>query len=187
MGETSTMTSDHYSLQWGPDVDFASFYREKRDELTAMTSRQMGWPALIDRIRDRARSEPVSLLDAECGYGGQFGDLFHAPAPAQLTYLGVDIHGALGAIARPVGAGPDRALFVRSDLSRPLPTGDRFDVVICRAAIHHTPDPRQTFRNLSSRLAPGGTMAITAYAKKAPMREASDDVLRERIVPMPPA
>ena len=187
LGETSTLTADHYSLQWGPKVDFASFYRDKRDELSAMTSRQMGWPALIDRIRDRARRERVHLLDAACGYGGLFMDLFQAPLPGGLTYLGVDIHGALASIARPDGADPDRALFVRWDMSHPVPTTDRFDVIICRAAIHHTPDPRTTFRNLSGRLAPGGTIAITAYAKKAPMREASDDTLRDRIVPLPPA
>lgn len=186
MGETSTMTAEHYSLQWGSEVDFGSFYRQKRSDLTAMTSRQMGWPALIASIRDRARVEAVSLLDAACGYGGLFGDLFEDPAPSKLTYLGVDIHGALASIARPAGAGPDRALFARWDMSEPLPTNHLFDVVICRAAIHHTPDPRRTFRNLSERLAPGGTMAVTAYAKKPPMREASDDALRDRIVPMSP-
>ena len=180
------MTADHYSLQWGPEIDFASFYKEKRADLSAMTSRQMGWPALIDRIRDRARREPVRLFDAACGYGGLFMDLFEAPAPAGLTYVGADIHGALGSIKRPEGAGPDRATFVRWDVSNPLPAGDGFDVVICRAAIHHTPDPVRTFQSLAAVLAPGGTLSITAYAKKAPMREASDDALRHAIVPMPP-
>jgi SAM-dependent methyltransferase len=185
LADVNTMTSDHYSLQWGPGVDFASFYRTKRSDLSAMTSRQMGWPKLIDRIRERAASESIRLFDAACGYGGLFGDLFEAPAPAGLRYVGADIHGALAAIKRPAGAEPDRAIFVRWDVSEPLPTDDRFDVIICRAAIHHTPDPRKTFASLASRLARGGTLAITAYAKKAPMREASDDALRERIVPMP--
>ena len=186
IGQAANLTSDHYSLQWGPEVDFASFYRQQRDGLSAMTSRQMGWPALIDSIRRRSAGGLVRLLDAACGYGGLFADLFEAPAPGGLTYVGVDIHGALSSIVRPEGAGPDRATFVRWDISDPLPTDDRFDVVVCRAAIHHTPDPRRTFQSLASRLAPGGTMAITAYARKAPMREASDDALRERIVALPP-
>jgi len=186
LAPASSATSDHYSLQWGSEVDFGSFYRHQREGLTAMTSRQMGWPALIARIRERARTRRVRLLDAACGYGGLFGDLFEPPFPEGLTYIGADVHGALGSIARPDGVGPDRALFVRWDISDPLPTSDRFDVIVCRAAIHHTPDPERTFRNLATLLAPEGLIVITAYAKKPPMREAVDDALRADIVPMPP-
>jgi len=186
LGDVATPTSDHYSLQWGAEIDFASFYREQRAHLTSMTSRQMGWPALIDRIRQRAGADPVRLYDAACGYGGLFMDLFEAPPPPGLRYVGADIHEALGAIARPPGVGPDRAQFVRWDISNVLPTAMRFDVIICRAAIHHTPDPYRTFQSLAARLAPGGTLAITAYAKKSPMREATDDALRAAVVPLPP-
>lgn len=184
LGDRAIQTADHYSLQWGPGVDFASFYKNNRPQLNAMTSRQMGWPALIDRIRARARTERVRLFDAACGYGGVFMDLFEAPAPEGLTYVGADIHGALPSIRRLEGAEPHRAAFVRWDISDPLPVDAEFDVIICRAAIHHTPDPSRTFRSLVERLAPGGIIAITAYAKKPPMREASDDALRSRIVPM---
>lgn len=179
-------TCEHYSLQWGPEVDFAGFYRKQPGALSVMTSKQMGWPDLIERIRKRARSQPVHLLDAACGYGGLFMDVFASPIPEYLRYVGADIHGALNAIQRPSGVGPDRAMFVRWDISDPLPTTDAFDVVVCRAAIHHTPDPRATFTSLVGLLAPGGTIAITVYAKKAPMREANDDALRKIIVPMPP-
>jgi SAM-dependent methyltransferase len=177
-------TSEHYSLQWGPDVDFASFYRTHPEALSAMTSKQMGWPNLIDRVRARAGLEELWLFDAACGYGGLLMDLFAPPAPVGLHYVGADIHGALSAIMRPGGTGPERALLVRWDISTPLPTHQMFDVIVCRAAIHHTRDPRATFQGLVSRLAPGGTIAITAYARKSPMREAVDDALRTRIVPM---
>ena len=42
----------------------------------------------------------------------------------------------------------------------------RFDYVICRAAMHHTPDPRKTFTSLVSRLKPGGQIAITVYRNR---------------------
>jgi arsenite methyltransferase len=179
-------TSEHYSLQWGAEVDFASFYRSNPDALSVMTSKQMGWPGLIERIRALANSKQVRLLDAACGYGGLFQDLFASAAPSRLTYLGADIHGSLATINRPDMIDAKRARFVRWDISDPLPTDEVFDFVICRAAIHHTEDPRATFRSLVSRLAPGGTIAITVYAKKSPMREASDDAIRSQIVPMPP-
>ena len=179
-------TSEHYSLQWGAEVDFASFYRSNPDALSVMTSKQMGWPRLIERIRALANSKKVSLLDAACGYGGLFQDLFASVAPGGLTYLGADIHGSLAAISRPDTIDSKRARFLRWDISDPVPTDEIFDFVICRAAIHHTENPRATFRSLVSRLAPGGTIAITVYAKKSPMRETSDDAMRAQMVPMPP-
>jgi SAM-dependent methyltransferase len=184
--QAQDQTSDHYSLQWGSDVDFASFYRSNPDALSVMTSKQMGWPNLIERIRDQSNLRRVRLLDAACGYGGLFQDLFASPAPSGLKYLGVDIHGALPAIRRPDKVDLDRARFVRWDISNPVPTDEVFDFIICRAAIHHTIAPRATFRSLVSRLAVGGTIAITVYAKKSPMREASDDILRSLIVPKAP-
>ena len=102
-------TSEHYSLQWGSDVDFASFYRSNPDALSVMTSKQMGWPALIARIREQSNLGRVRLLDAACGYGGLFQDLFAKPAPAGLNYLGADIHGALMTIRRPDAVEPDRS------------------------------------------------------------------------------
>jgi SAM-dependent methyltransferase len=187
IGNAATGTSEHYELQWGPEVDFGSFYREQGQNLTMMTSKQMGWPALIDEVRQRAARSPLRVLDAGCGYGGLFTDLFAAPAPAHLSYVGADIHTSLHTIKRPEAADNDRALFVRWDISDPLPFADRFDVVICRAVIHHTPAPRKTFANLARVLARGGTLAITAYARKSRMREATDEALRAEIVPMAPA
>jgi arsenite methyltransferase len=179
-------TSEHYSLQWGAEVDFASFYRSNPDALSVMTSKQMGWPGLIERIRALPSSKPVKLLDAACGYGGLFQDLFAPAMPEGLSYLGADIHGALATIKRPDGVDAKQARFVRWNISDPLPTDEVFDFIICRAAIHHTENPRATFRSLVSRLAPGGTIAITVYAKKPVMREASDDAIRSQMVPMPP-
>ena len=183
---SSDQTSKHYSLQWGSDVDFASFCKTNPDALSVMTSKQMGWPSLVERIREQSFKGSVRLLDAACGYGGLFQDLFAPPGAVGLNYLGADIHQALSTIQRPNDVGPDRASFLRWDISEPLPTDEVFDYVICRAAIHHTPDPAATFRSLVSRLAPGGTVAITVYAKKPATREASDDALRSLIVPKSP-
>lgn len=146
----------------------------------------MGWPDLTERVRFRARTERLELFDAACGYGSLFMDLFTPPFPEALYYIGADLHQALATIKRPKNVGPDRALFLRWDIADPLPSDTKFDVVVCRAAIHHTPNPPATFRNLVSWLAPDGIIAITTYAKKTPMRESCDDVLRSRIVPLEP-
>jgi SAM-dependent methyltransferase len=144
-----------------------------------MPAYRLPWQDLFDRIRAEAISRPVTVYDAACGFGDVMNHLTVEPNPTGLDYLGVDLHGALDTIKR-----PPNVVLRQGDITRPIDGAGPFDFIICRAAIHHTPDPYATYRTLVSQLAPSGTLAITVYAKKAPMREAIDDELRRRIVPM---
>lgn len=172
-------TAEHYTKQWGGELDFQSFVKANPDATKAMPSRQLPWQDLFNVIRSRAASTKTTVYDAACGFGDILRSLTVAPNPALLRYVGADIHDSLGIIECPANAE-----LVQHDISLPLPQ-QHFDFVICRAAIHHTPDPRRTYAALASMLLPGGTLAITAYAKKTPMREAVDDALRSRVVPLP--
>lgn len=171
-------TSLHYSRQWGAEIDFAGFFAANPEAAKVMPGRQLPWNAIIEKIRDRAAREPVRVYDAGCGFGDMLKSLFDTPAPSGLAYLGIDIHDSLGLIPAPVGA-----TLRQGDIT--VSTGEAFDFILCRAVIHHTPDPAATFRTLVSQLAPNGTIAISSYAKKAPMREAIDDALRQCISPLP--
>jgi SAM-dependent methyltransferase len=175
-------TSLHYSKQWGIATGYTEFIRNAPTAARFTLARQLGWPDLFDRVRTQASIRDVSVYDAACGFGLIFSDLFAPPIPAALSYIGADIHDALATIDNP----HEHAQFVRWDISNRLPTPDTFDFVVCRAAIHHTPQPQLTFRNLVSVLAPGGTLAISAYTKKTPMREAVDSALRDRITELSP-
>lgn len=178
-------TADHYTKQWGAVLGIGDFLKSNAQAAAVTPGKQLGWRDLFEWIRKRAMRQPTLVFDAACGFGGIFADLFASPVPPQLEYVGADIHHSLADIDRSSDL-RKRARFVRWDISRPLPTLARFDYVICRAAIHHTVAPATTFASLASVLAPGGTLAISAYAKKAPMREAIDDVFRDRIKAMPP-
>ena len=171
-------TAEHYTKQWGGELDFQSFVKANPEAAKSMPSRQLPWHDLFEQIRARAQGETMRVYDAACGFGDILRALTAAPNPQGLKYLGADIHDSLGIIEKPANAE-----LVQHDIS--LPLDRKFEYVVCRAAIHHTPDPRRTFASLVSMLAPGGTLAITAYVKKSPMREAIDDELRGRIVPMP--
>jgi SAM-dependent methyltransferase len=174
-------TAGHYSKQWGETLGYAAFIRGNRHASQQTMARQLGWPALTEEIRREAERRPISVFDAACGFGGFFSDLFGPPAPAQLTYLGADIHDSLPEIPRPSGVDLGRARFIRWDIGRRVPVQSTFDYVVCRQAIHHTSAPRQTFRVLADAVSPGGVLAISAYAKKAPMREAVDDAMRAAV------
>jgi SAM-dependent methyltransferase len=181
-------TDAHYTLQWGRDKAFLAFLEKQPQAKAVMPAGQMGWPALFDEIRARARAagDPVHVYDAACGFGGITRELVSAETAAGIRYVGADIHHSLDVIAEKVPALAGCGALLRWDVSNPLPTDRRFDYVICRASIHHTPDPRKTFTSLVSRLKPGGQIAITVYRKKSIAREALDDAFREEIVPMDP-
>jgi len=59
--------------------------------------------------------------------------------------------------------GIDRALFVETDLARPGLRAGAFDVVYCSGVLHHTPDPRASFRRIAALARPGGMIVIGLY------------------------
>lgn len=78
-----------------------------------------------------------------------------------------------------------RISFVHADLNRmPFPDGF-FDFINCDQVIHHTPDPRATFEVLRRKLKTGGDICCYVYRRKAPIREFTDDYVRERIADLP--
>lgn len=181
-------TDAHYTLQWGRDVSFFDFLEKNPKAKAVTTGRLMGWPDLFDEIRDRARraDPPVAVYDAACGFGGIARELLAPETAAGVRYVGADIHHSLDLIAEKVPLVAKYGMLLKWDISQPLPTDHKFDYVLCRQAIHHTPDPKKTFASLVSRLKPGGRMAISVYRQKGPAREALDDAFRERVVPLPP-
>lgn len=177
-GRADARTVEHYSLQWSATIGFQQFARDNPDAMRVTPGRQLGWSRLFDRIRERARRTITRVYDAGCGFGGIMDELFREPIPKHLLYVGADIHEALGEIALPEGARDDQIFLLRFDISAPLPVKEPFDFVVCRAAIHHTPEPRRSFDSLARSVGPRGCLAITAYAKKGRLRELSDDALR---------
>jgi SAM-dependent methyltransferase len=173
----NSQTAKHYSLQWGKALDFAGFVKANADAAKVMPARILPWDDLFARARARAKETDVSVYDAACGFGDIANRLLADPRPANLSYLGADIHDNVVDLDAPAGA-----RFVKWDITAPL--SESFDFVFCRAAMHHTSDPQATCKVLASQLKPGGTLAFSVYAKKAPTREACDDALRARIVPM---
>lgn len=177
-------TANHYTLQWGGKLGFLEFIRNNPAAKATMPGSRMGWPALFREIRARAKEKPTWVYDAACGFGGIANELIDKDTTRYLVYVGADIHSALQVLIDRVTGFEQCGLAVRWDIGSPLPVKEQFDFVLCRAAIHHTPDPRVTFRSLCASLKPSGTIAISVYRRKAICREASDDALRAVISKM---
>jgi SAM-dependent methyltransferase len=184
----SNKTDEHYTYQWGKEKGFYRFFRKNAAARNIMPAGQLGWPALFEHVRTEAsapRRGPICVYDAACGFGGIASELVTDATANGLQYVGADIHHSLPDLLAEQPLLNDCGLLLRWDIGKPLPLDDKFDYVLCRAAIHHTPDPQTTFRALVQAVKPGGRIAISAYRKKGPAREALDDRFRQMIASMP--
>jgi SAM-dependent methyltransferase len=123
------------------------------------------------------------VLDAGCGSGYSarclFGSLLH-----DHDYLGVDISAAaeVGRQAfRELGLPGD---FLQCDMtSIPIPDG-QVDLILAEGSLHHTDDTGEAIAKLAKKLAPGGRFLFYVYARKAPLREFADDLIRGELAPL---
>jgi SAM-dependent methyltransferase len=122
----------------------------------------------------------LRILDAGCGAGVSalllFGD-----ALAQHEYIGVDISESVAEARKNFADRGLPATFVQANLgSLPEELGT-FDVIFSEGVLHHTDSVRDSLLFLASRLNPGGRIAFYVYARKAPIREFTDDMVRNAI------
>jgi SAM-dependent methyltransferase len=179
-------TSAHYSLQWGKKLGFLEFIQKRPKAKNVMPASKLGWNKLFEEIRERSKSDLLCVYDAACGFGGIAQELINKMTASHIFYLGADIHDSLNVIAKKVPRFNKCGFLLRWDISRPLPIREKFDYVLCRASLHHTPEPEKTFSSICSSLKQGGKIAISVYNKKSVCREASDDALRNIISKMAP-
>jgi len=126
---------------------------------------------------------PKLIVDAGCGAGFSallfFGERLRAH-----HYLGIDISDAVDvARARFAEAGLPGD-FLKSDvLSAPLPDGS-VDFIFSEGVLHHTDSTEGALKHVARKLAPGGRFAFYVYVKKGPIREFTDDFVREHLRPL---
>jgi SAM-dependent methyltransferase len=122
------------------------------------------------------------ILDAGCG-NGRVTALLQRYAPEGSEVVAIDLHAA--EIARENLADLPNVSVHRADLLGDLSKLGRFDFIYCQEVLHHTADPQAALENLASLLSTGGELAVYVYRRKAPVREFTDDYLRERLSSLP--
>jgi len=133
-----------------------------------------------DGLREALR-EAQFILDAGTGAGRDAANLARF---SEARVFAIDMsREALDTASKALSS--PRLGFVHADLHElPFPDGF-FDVINCDQVIHHTPNPRAAFEALSRKLRIGGQVCCYVYRKKAPVREFTDDYVRERIRELP--
>ncbi len=175
-----SQTRDTFAFKW----DKCETYRSRpMQEATGAWLKQR-YGDLLGKLDHRSSDKPI-VLDAGCGAGNAACLLFDHDFE-QIHYVGADISTAVDlARERITPLAPD-ALFLQADIMA-LPMVDRsFDIVMSEGVLHHTPSTRDAVSATARLVKSGGLFAIYVYKKKAPVREFTDDYLRDRLADMPP-
>lgn len=164
------------------------FKWQKRDtyESDAMQSEWKRWlfEKYFDsddtRLRDLLGADGgrKKILDAGCGSAGS-GYLLFGDNLKEHDYLGVDISESVTVAAERFKELQIPAEFAQCDLSAIPEKFGLFDIIFSEGVLHHTNSVEDAILQLSTRLKEKGHFLFYVYAKKAPVREFTDDFIRD--------
>jgi SAM-dependent methyltransferase len=142
----------------------------------------------LARLLDDAIAPDATVLEAGCGTGQM--SLFLATG--ERLVVGADLTRASLQLAASAACrfGRDRVRFVETDLRAPGLRPGAFDVVYCSGVLHHTPEPRASFRAIARLVRPGGFIVLGLYNAYARLphrvRRAVATLTRLRWIPLDP-
>lgn len=166
-------TNDSFSEKW-VKLDNESSTEEMESFQKAWVLDLYGFKT-IEGFREFLKDKQV-IIDAGCGLG--YKSAWLAELAPHATVFGIDFSEAVYVAARRYRHFSN-LFFLRGDIANlPFKEGS-IDFVFCDQVIHHTENPRETYRHLSSLLSPAGKLACYVYAKKAVPRELVDDYFRQ--------
>lgn len=128
--------------------------------------------------------EPV-LLDAGCGAAVSSIALF-GNRLQQVRFVAADISTAVDVAVRRCTERHVSAAFLQDDLTTlPFRPGS-IDVIFSEGVLHHTDSTRNALQRIAALLSPGGRFLFYVYRKKGPIREFTDDYIRDRLQDLSP-
>lgn len=172
---------DTFAYKWNRTPDWGIYGETAR----IMTEWMMPTIGFRDESDYAAYLAPrLTILDAGCGNGRETIRLARLNPDALV--VGLDISNAVDQAAKNA-AGLDNVRFVQADLCDPPFWPGSFDYIHSFGVLHHTPDTRRAFAALAPLLSTTGEFCFYVYAKKAPIREFSDDYMRAELRKLPPS
>lgn len=118
------------------------------------------------------------ILDAGCG-NGRISKLLSGIIDNEAQIVATDLN--IEIAQRNLKSLPS-VTCVKTDLDQlDLSSLGKFDFIYCQEVLHHLLDPKVSFGTLAKLLKPGGEIAIYVYGLKAPIREFSDEFIRDQV------
>jgi ubiquinone/menaquinone biosynthesis C-methylase UbiE len=174
-------TQKTFGFKWKKEDTFNS---------EASLNRMKSW--LLERYQepqnwlDQLEVENPTVLDAGCG-AGMSGFEYWGGVADKIQYMGIDISEAVHvAHKRASEKGFRNSLFMQQSIDQ-LPFQEPlFDIIFSEGVLHHTDNTHKTFSHLSKLLKSGGFFMFYVYRKKGPIREFTDDYIRDKLQSLSP-
>ena len=179
--EMQRQTSESFGYKWSRTETYKS---------ESVLNATRAW--LVERYGDLSRPEcwnrfgkyPL-VLDCGCG-SGLTARLLIGDALKAIHYVGADISVAVDVASETFCTEGRPGAFMQADLYHlPFPT-ETFDFILSEGVLHHTPSTREAIQRVAPLLKRGGEIAFYVYAKKAPIREFTDDSIRSKLAKLDP-
>lgn len=129
-------------------------------------------------------SNPL-LLDAGCGAGMSAIELL-SPILNEIRYLGVDVSDAVDVAKERFLRKGFKPYFIQCDLNKIPLSENSVDLIFSEGVLHHTNSTEESLKYLSRLLKLGGRIFFYVYRRKGPIREFSDDHIRDKISKLNP-
>ncbi|MBI2190649.1 MAG: class I SAM-dependent methyltransferase [Planctomycetes bacterium] len=120
------------------------------------------------------------ILDAGCG-SGMSAVLFFGERLKHHDYLGVDLSSAVEVARERFRERGYPGDFLQRDLMDLDVEEGRVDLIFCEGVLHHTDSTEGALKHLTAMLKLGGRFLFYVYAKKSPLREFTDDHVRQQL------
>jgi len=177
LGTAQEQTSKAFGFKWSKRDTYES-------AAVQSTSRQWLLERYCDndpaRLRAWLAGERKIILDAGCG-AGYSALLFFGDHLKDHDYLGVDISEAVEVAKTRFSEAGYPGDFLRMNLlDLPLPH-QSIDLIFAEGVLHHTDSTEKAIKSLSRLLKAGGRFLFYVYAKKAVIREFTDDHIRQAL------
>jgi SAM-dependent methyltransferase len=174
-------TEETFGFKWKKEDTFDSRASTKRMRkwLFEKYNDPQDWLSLI------LNKNPL-VLDAGCG-AGLSGFEYWGGVMSRIRYLGVDISEACYVAAKRANEKKyNRAVFMRSNIDQLPFESPLFDLIFSEGVLHHTDSTKNSFKHLCKFLRPEGLFMFYIYRKKGPIREFTDDYIREKLQAISP-
>ncbi len=180
--ETQAQTERTFGFKWQKRDTYES--AGGRARMREWLERRYGEPRTYAFLEPSSRRAIV--LDAGCGAGYSALELF-GDTLENVCYLGVDVSDAVDvARTRFAERGLDGAAFMQADITQlPIPDAS-VDAVFSEGVMHHTDSTQAALTALARKIRPGGSFMFYVYRRKGPIREFTDDYIRDRLQDVPP-